>query len=63
MAKRNDAPFEIGDEVVSPYNGEIRVVSWRSKHTTRRDQLIATEYNGYCNPCDSAASYRLASGE
>ena len=59
MSRRDDRPFKIGDAVAAPYNGEVRVVSWCSKHASRSDQVIATEYNGYCNPCDSAAGYRL----
>jgi hypothetical protein len=57
-------PFKVGDRVRSLYEldcGQDRVytVSWISKGTpnNRRDQLIATEYNGYCNPASTAACY------
>lgn len=48
--------FQVGDKVRAPYDGAIRTVTWVSKC----GELIATEYNGYFNGCDTASTYEAA---
>ena len=59
-ARKNTNPFNVGDRVRHGYDGRVLTVLWTSKGAIeRQDQLIATEYNGYCNGCDWASIYEL----
>ena len=58
MARKNNTPFQIGDKVVSKYDGSAGTVLWVSKgFTDRRDQLIATERNGYSHAYSDASTF------
>jgi len=53
------AKFQIGDTVARKVSKDsnVFVVTWVSKC----GELIATEYNGYHNPCDWASGYKKVS--
>lgn len=59
MARKDTSLFQVGDLVKFRTGDEaVYIVSWISKGaTTRDDQLIATERNGYCNPTSWASVY------
>lgn len=64
MSKRKEQkpPFKVGDKVV-PKHGEktVLTVLWTSKNDTSRDeQLIATERNGYCHSASYASLFEEA---
>lgn len=61
VPRKNDTLFQIGDRVklrVGNGAGLTYTVSWVSKGaTTPKDQLIATECNGYCHTASWASLY------
>lgn len=60
-ARRKAAPFQIGDRVRLAVGGPVLTVSWSSKNpSTRGDQMIATEHNGFCHPRSDADLYEFA---